>query len=198
MSPEQIAGQRVDIRSDLFAVGAVLFQALTGVKPFDADSMAGLVYQIMNVDPMSVTSAETTLPPQVARFIKKALSKDPEDRFETPAAMSRELLRLVRDGADDAEIDVATVIVRKGRGEDYQETIQKQPATGESGKLSSLGALPESPRSIPRPILPDPHTPHGTCGKLSGFWFRCWFYSCLYRCFIYSGISLTEDPGIKE
>ena len=165
MSPEQIAGRRVDIRSDLFAVGAVLFQALTGVKPFDADTMAGLVYQIMNTDPMSVSSAETNLSPQVRQFIKKALSKDPADRFQTPTAMARELLLLVRDGAGDAEIDVTTVITKKGMENDHQESLWKHPTMEESGMPSSQEALPESPVSVPGPILPHSYQSSWNVGK---------------------------------
>lgn len=156
MSPEQIAGRRVDIRSDLFGVGAVLFQSLTGMKPFDSETMAGLVFQIMNVDPISASLAETLLPPPVERFIKKALSKDPADRFQTPAEMSKELLRLLPDGPEEAGTDAATVIEWKGWGEDHQEKIQKQMDLEESLLPASHGVLSESSMLLPGQILPPP------------------------------------------
>jgi len=91
MSPEQITGQKVDVRSDIFSVGAMLFHVLAGVKPFDADNMVGMVYQIVYTEPAAVTS-DTTLPPAITRIIRKALSKDPAGRYRTSAEMREDLL----------------------------------------------------------------------------------------------------------
>jgi len=93
MSPEQITGAKVDIRSDLFSVGAVLYQSLTGEKPFDAETNTGLAYQIVNVEPVCPSVTNPDLPEIICDIIRKAMMKDPVERYQTPSEMREALAR---------------------------------------------------------------------------------------------------------
>ena len=87
MSPEQISGQKVDTRSDIFSVGAVLYQALTGTRPFEGESTVALVYKIIQSEPVPANILNVRTSASVANVINKALAKDPCQRFQTPAEM---------------------------------------------------------------------------------------------------------------
>ena len=91
MSPEQISGQKVDTRSDIFSVGAVLYQALTGTRPFEGESTVALIYKIIQSEPVPANILNVRTSASVANVIKKALAKDPCQRFQTPAEMLQAL-----------------------------------------------------------------------------------------------------------
>ncbi|MCA1595810.1 MAG: serine/threonine protein kinase, partial [Chloroflexi bacterium] len=89
MSPEQIAGKAVDQRSDVFAMGVVLYEILTGRKPFTGDSVVTITYNIMNMDP----APPPGVPGHLQQIIRKAMAKTPEQRFQSAAEMATELRR---------------------------------------------------------------------------------------------------------
>ncbi|MDO9292037.1 MAG: serine/threonine-protein kinase, partial [Hydrogenophaga sp.] len=94
MSPEQLAGQHIDGRSDLYSLGVMLFQLLTGVLPFRADSMAALMFQIANQSPPDVRTLRPELPAGIADLLTRILSKSPAQRYQTGAELAAELKRL--------------------------------------------------------------------------------------------------------
>ncbi len=83
MSPEQAQGAEVDHRTDIWALGAVLYQMLTGQLPFKGDYDQAIVYSILNEDPEATTSLCPDVPEAIAEIIHRALSKEPDDRFAT-------------------------------------------------------------------------------------------------------------------
>jgi len=91
MAPEQFSGTKVDGRADLFSLGVMLFQLITGDLPFKGDSMATLMYAIANNDAPSAESLCPGLPPCVSETINKALMKDPALRFSNGAEMAKAL-----------------------------------------------------------------------------------------------------------
>ena len=90
MSPEQLAGMRIDGRSDLFSLAVTLYQMLAGRLPFDGDSMAQLMYRIANEQPADIGSF-AKLPAALAAFVERALAKNPEERFQTGEHFGGEL-----------------------------------------------------------------------------------------------------------
>ena len=82
MSPEQLSGAKVDGRSDLFSLGVTMYQLLAGQLPFQADSMATLMFKIANEPHAPVTVIKAELPESVNAVIEKALQKDPAKRFQ--------------------------------------------------------------------------------------------------------------------
>ncbi|MGM0677583.1 MAG: protein kinase domain-containing protein [Pseudomonadota bacterium] len=91
MSPEQVAGKPVDSRTDLFSLGVMLYQMLSGQLPFTADTMAGLVYQITQTHPAEITDLRPELGPLVGVIVTKSLQKDPAKRYQTGGEMARAL-----------------------------------------------------------------------------------------------------------
>jgi len=95
MSPEQFSGKRVDGRSDLFSLGVTMFELLTGEQPFGGDSLAELMYQITNKRHPNIAKLRTGLPGCTKAIIDKALSKEPEDRFQTGEQFAQALRRCI-------------------------------------------------------------------------------------------------------
>lgn len=94
MSPEQISGQKVDIRSDIFSLGAVFYEMLTGERPFEAENTATLAYKIVQVEPIPPKVLNIHIPSTVGSIISKALAKDPTLRYQAPSEMLRDLRAL--------------------------------------------------------------------------------------------------------
>ncbi|ACL04169.1 serine/threonine protein kinase with Chase2 sensor [Desulfatibacillum aliphaticivorans] len=94
MSPEQIAGQKVDGRSDIFSVGVMTYQLLTGKLPFHGDSVAALMHQIMNVAHPDPRQFNPKIPKPLAAIINKALEKDREKRYQKAGQMASHLRQL--------------------------------------------------------------------------------------------------------
>src|SRR6266700_2587558 len=82
MSPEQLDGQAVDGRSDLFSLGVVLYNMITGHKPFQGNSAASVCFKVANRDPLPATSFDVGLPPELDAVITRSLAKDPAQRYQ--------------------------------------------------------------------------------------------------------------------
>ena len=87
MSPEQAKGLKVDGRSDLFSLGCVLYECLTGAKPFQGASVSVILVKILTEEPPPVDFAATGLPVEIGGVLKRALSKDPAARYASGALL---------------------------------------------------------------------------------------------------------------
>jgi len=96
MSPEQLSGKKVDGRSDLFSLGVTLYQLLTGALPFQADSMATLMFKIANEPQAPVLTLRPDLPPEIENIITHALQKQLEARYAAGRDFARDLRGLLR------------------------------------------------------------------------------------------------------
>ncbi|MFI9466162.1 protein kinase [Streptomyces sp. NPDC052492] len=96
LSPEQALGRGVDARSDLYSVGIMLFQLVTGRLPFDADSPLAIAYAHVQEEPPLASSINRSLPPAVDALISRALKKNPNERFPSAEAMRGECLRVAQ------------------------------------------------------------------------------------------------------
>jgi serine/threonine-protein kinase len=83
MSPEQLAGKKIEGRSDLVSLAVSLYQMLSGKLPFEGESMAQLMFKIANEPPTDILSVNPNLPPALVAFLDKALSKNPDERYQT-------------------------------------------------------------------------------------------------------------------
>jgi serine/threonine-protein kinase len=97
MSPEQVLGQRADARSDLFSAGIVLYQLLTGVLPFDGDTLVSVALKITKFDPVSLDRLRPDLPLGLRRVVDRALRKAPEKRFQSGEEMASALVEVARE-----------------------------------------------------------------------------------------------------
>ena len=95
MSPEQVAGKKVDGRSDIFSLGVVLFELLTGTKPFTGEDMTALMYKVARERHPSIRTINPKTPPVVEKIIDKALEKDPEKRYQKAGQMAEHLKMVI-------------------------------------------------------------------------------------------------------
>jgi CHASE2 domain-containing sensor protein/tRNA A-37 threonylcarbamoyl transferase component Bud32 len=97
MSPEQLAGKKIEGRSDLFSLAVSLYQMLCGKLPFEGESMAQLMFKIANEPPTDILAVNPNLPPALVAFVDKALSKNPDERYQTGEEFSG-ALRAIASG----------------------------------------------------------------------------------------------------
>ena len=101
MAPEQIAGKKVDGRSDLFSLGVVLYELFAGERPFQGDSIATIMFQITSSPPPPLANFVPRIPPIFQKLVEKALAKDPAQRFQTGEEVAK-TLRALKDRLDKA------------------------------------------------------------------------------------------------
>ena len=91
MSPEQIAGKKVDGRSDIYSLGVVMFELLTGHPPFTADNVSALLYAVTHTPPLGLSTLRSDLPPAAQTILDCALQKDPVRRYRRASEFAQEL-----------------------------------------------------------------------------------------------------------
>ncbi|HEY3883843.1 MAG TPA: protein kinase [Vicinamibacterales bacterium] len=91
MSPEQVRGERADHRSDIFAVGVMLYELFGGRKAFEGDSVASTLYKILQEVPEPLSNVDPTLPRELTVIIERALAKTPSERYQTMEALGHDL-----------------------------------------------------------------------------------------------------------
>ncbi|MFD0360328.1 Stk1 family PASTA domain-containing Ser/Thr kinase [Nocardia sp. GCM10030253] len=95
LSPEQARGETVDARSDVYSVGCVLFEILTGEPPFTGDSPVAVAYQHVREDPRLPSHVHSGVPRELDSVVLKAMSKNPANRYQTAAEMRGDLIRVL-------------------------------------------------------------------------------------------------------
>jgi eukaryotic-like serine/threonine-protein kinase len=114
MAPEQLEGGEADARSDIFALGSVLYEMATGQKAFQGKSQASLIGSILKDEPPSISTVAPMTPQALDRVIKTCLSKDPENRFQTAHDVKLQL-QWVAEGGSQAGLPAPVVAYRKNR-----------------------------------------------------------------------------------
>src|SRR3984885_11838825 len=100
MSPEQIEGKDADARSDLFAVGAVLYEMVTGARPFEGKSQISVASAILEKEPQPISVAQPLMPPAFDHIIRACLAKNPEERFQTAQDVALQLKWIAQSGTE--------------------------------------------------------------------------------------------------
>jgi serine/threonine protein kinase len=98
MAPEQLEAKEVDARTDIFALGLVIYEMVTGRKAFEGKSQASLIAAIMERDPAPMAERQPLTPPSLERVVRACLAKDPDERWQSAADIRRELAWLQEAG----------------------------------------------------------------------------------------------------
>ena len=147
MSPEQIAGKKVDGRSDLYSLGVMLFQMLAGVLPFRGDSMAELMYKIANEPAPDIRIIRAELPEKLANIVALSISKKPETRYQDGNQLAGDL-RFIMGGLSGSQSTANTVASSLASGAvttdaAHQATIVAAAPAGYKASDDMQNALPE-------------------------------------------------------
>lgn len=135
MSPEQASGRAVDPRSDVFSLGIIFHEILTGRRPFRGDTRADIVSSILRDAPESVSDMRPDLPPRLGRIVRKCLEKSQDDRYQVAREVFSDLEDLTQDSAPDGS----------GRAAPSGGTrASREPASGSGSRtaVAPLQALP--------------------------------------------------------
>ena len=114
MAPEQMEGKDADARSDIFSLGAVLYEMATGKRAFDGKTTASVIAAILEREPPAISSIQPMSPPALDRTVKICLAKDPDERFQSAHDVKLQL-EWIRDAGSQAGVPAPVVAHRKNR-----------------------------------------------------------------------------------
>jgi serine/threonine protein kinase len=144
MSPEQVKGRQVDGRSDIFSFGVVLYDLVTGEKPFPGQNITTVIYKIINENPIPPRELDATIHPGLSYVICKALAKSPDERYQTCRELAEDLKNFKQ----------------LGRQTPPSATMILQTAPAPSVSLEGAAAAPVKPPTPPPvPVQPDVISP---------------------------------------
>jgi serine/threonine protein kinase len=138
MAPEQLSGEGVDGRSDLFSLGVILYAMVTGHSPFQGNSATTVCFKVANREPVAASAFDLTLPPELDQVISRAMAKDPEQRYQTGAEFAEDLHQLqqvFKVGSTTTSARAALLTPTKSTGMFSRSTGQR-PATRSSPKTA--------------------------------------------------------------
>lgn len=104
MAPEQALGESVDGRSDVFALGCLLHEMLTGRRPFEGSTVTRVLDRLLHAEPASVSSVRPEVPPELARVVSKALRKKPDERYQSMGELGADLRHVARVSGEGVSI----------------------------------------------------------------------------------------------
>ncbi|HYK42640.1 MAG TPA: serine/threonine-protein kinase [Thermoanaerobaculia bacterium] len=149
MSPEQIRGGPLDPRSDLFSLGVVLYELLTGIRPFPGNSMTTLVYQILHTDARDPLAAARDLPPVAREIFARLLAKSPDGRPADAAEFTREIARIGRaDARRQAEAPPAPPVAPPAAPRVLEPSAASPPPAQASASPAPRAAPPLPGRAV--------------------------------------------------
>ncbi len=159
MSPEQVRGQAIDGRTDIFALGVILYEVLTGQRPFAGQNITTVIYKIINEDPAPI--AEPAIHPGLWKVISKALAKKPDERYQTCWDLFQDLKSYQNlGGAQGTQLTLAApagaLLEEPGRPEFIQSLFDASaPTSAQIPRPAELGA----PQIASSQLEPTPSAP---------------------------------------
>lgn len=150
LAPEQIRGEPVDARTDIFSLGVLAYELFTYTRPFTGDHISTVLYKIMNECPPSPAEVDPGLPPEIVRVIERSLEKDRTNRFASCAEMKEHLLAVLEVLSGPVGAPPRTV--------PGEEPVPQGPRTFGSARLDERALVAPSGPSMAAelPLRPDP------------------------------------------
>jgi serine/threonine-protein kinase len=146
LSPEQARGGEVDPRSDLYSLGVVLYELLTGKTPFEGETPVEIAMKHLSNAPKPPSKLRSDIPPELDMVVLRALAKNPDDRYQSADEMEADLERVARGATvAAATVDTATQVLRRASA----------AAAAESATAATMIASPPATRArdVPPPVI---------------------------------------------
>jgi serine/threonine protein kinase len=152
LAPEQIQGRQVDARTDIFALGVVAFELVTGVRPFESATLSNVLYKILNEEPQYPPESAVHCSEDMRNLIRRCMAKDPDERYQGVDEVLADLRNIATGATAGAENtrDLTTGVIRRAmqemdvRAPDDSESPTRQVATPRSRSTT------RRPRSTPQ------------------------------------------------
>jgi WD40 repeat protein/tRNA A-37 threonylcarbamoyl transferase component Bud32 len=156
VAPEQIAGERVDGRADVYSLGCVLYESVVGRPPFSGDSDLAVVFGHLEADPPAPSAARPELPSALDSVVARALAKEPDRRYASCRELARAALAVT---VDDASRRLARTASRAATGRTELNEVEAQLA----GQVTELQLAHEQARALSDPVTPARMAAEGIC-----------------------------------
>ena len=163
MSPEQLNGEAVDGRSDLFSLGVILYTILTGHRPFQGNSAHTVSFKVVNRDPIPATLLDTELPPALDYIITRAMAKDPRERYQRGMEMVLDIQHMQQgkepwskawQQGSSAEANAAQVAKEKARSSALNRTTVVYKSTAKPGaNATKYGPASQLKKTLRKKLL---------------------------------------------
>jgi len=150
MSPEQVKGKPIDGRSDLFSVGVLLYEMLTGEKPFDGQNVTTIIYKIVSEDPIPPRELDVTIHPGLSAVVTQALAKSPDERYQTGAALAADLANYKSFGSAAGAVQSISTTAFPAVGD---RTLVTQAANPREAFAPATPAAVVPPQARPTPTV---------------------------------------------
>ncbi len=151
LSPEQVRGEPLDGRSDLFSLGVVVYEMLTRLRPFEGETITTLVYQILSTEPQPLSESRPELPPNLARVVTRLLHKDPAHRYASGGEFAQALAECERELPSD--------LLNSPAAGTAAQVAARRAAAASGSRGSGATPIPTPPPAPPSAATPPPPPP---------------------------------------